>query len=107
MTFTTESDFEDALVELLSHKGWEKNVLMYPTEKVLLANWASILYDNNPSIDDDVVVLLGDFRNLEGVGDEVAFALQSKCPGVIAVVHSALQQGFEQSGLDHHRISLR
>ena len=35
MTFTKESDFEDALVELLSHKGWEKNVITYSTEDEL------------------------------------------------------------------------
>ncbi len=46
-TFTKESEFEDALVEILSQKGWEKEVLMYPTEEDLLQNWANILYDNN------------------------------------------------------------
>lgn len=51
MTFTKESDFENALIDILSHKGWEKDVIKYPTEKDLLTNWASILYDNNRGID--------------------------------------------------------
>ncbi len=51
MTFTRESDFENALVELLSHKGWEENVINYPTEKDLIKNWAKILFDNNRGID--------------------------------------------------------
>ena len=50
MTFTKESAFEDALVEILSHKGWEQDVISYPTEQDLIKNWANILYDNNRSI---------------------------------------------------------
>lgn len=51
MTFTKESNFEDALVEILSHKGWEKDVITYPTEKELIKNWADILFDNNRDVD--------------------------------------------------------
>ncbi|HPE88304.1 MAG TPA: HsdR family type I site-specific deoxyribonuclease [Spirochaetia bacterium] len=51
MTFTKEADFEDALVEALSHKGWEGKVLENPTEEELLRNWAAILFDNNRGID--------------------------------------------------------
>ena len=51
MTFTYESDFENALIELLTNKGWEKEVIKYPTEKDLLDNWAKILFDNNRGID--------------------------------------------------------
>ncbi|GMQ63479.1 type I restriction endonuclease subunit R [Vallitalea maricola] len=47
MTFTKEADFEQAFIEILSQKGWEKEVLKYPTEKDLLKNWAKILFDNN------------------------------------------------------------
>jgi type I restriction enzyme R subunit len=47
MTFTRESDFEDALVEMLGRKGWEAETLDCPKKKTLLANWASILFDNN------------------------------------------------------------
>jgi type I restriction enzyme, R subunit len=51
MTFTKESDVENALIEILSHKGWEKDVIKYPTEKDLIKNWAAILFDNNRGID--------------------------------------------------------
>jgi type I restriction enzyme R subunit len=51
MTFTTETEFEEALVIALSKKGWEKDVLKRPTEKDLLKNWASILFENNRTID--------------------------------------------------------
>ena len=47
MAFSEEKDFEKALIELLSTKGWEKNVLRYPTEEQLLDNWAQILFENN------------------------------------------------------------
>lgn len=61
MTFTKECDFENALIEILSHKGWEKDVITYPTEKDLLTNWAAILHDNNQGID-----RLGDYPLTDG-----------------------------------------
>ena len=61
MTFTNEADFENALIEILSHKGWEREVINYPTEKNLLKNWATILFDNNRDID-----RLGDYPLTEG-----------------------------------------
>ena len=52
MTFNKESDFEDALIQVLTTScGWEKTVLEYKTEKDLLQNWANILFENNRSID--------------------------------------------------------
>jgi type I restriction enzyme R subunit len=51
MVFDKESDFEAALIEALSHKGWEHQVLKYPTEEDLLKNWAEILFENNRDID--------------------------------------------------------
>ena len=51
MTFTTEAEFEEALIESLSKKGWEKDVLKRPTEEELLQNWANILFENNRGID--------------------------------------------------------
>ena len=51
MTFKRESDFEEALIKILSNYGWEKEVIKYPTENDLIANWAKILFDNNRSID--------------------------------------------------------
>ena len=47
MTFITEAAFEEALIQALTNKGWEKDVLKRPTEKDLLHNWASILFENN------------------------------------------------------------
>lgn len=51
MIFKQESDFEEALIEVLSNKGWEKDIIKHPTEKDLIKNWANILYDNNRGID--------------------------------------------------------
>jgi type I restriction enzyme R subunit len=51
MTDHTESGFEAALIEALTHKGWESAVLTCPTEAQLLHNWAAILFDNNRGID--------------------------------------------------------
>ena len=51
MTFNKESDFENALINLLFEKGWEKNVIKYPTEEDLIKNWANILFENNRAID--------------------------------------------------------
>src|SRR5574344_452769 len=51
MTFQKESDFEKALIELLSKKGWEPEVLKNPTEEDLINNWANILFENNRGID--------------------------------------------------------
>lgn len=51
MTFTTEAEFEEALIYALSQKGWESEVIKYPTEEDLLKNWANILFQNNNTID--------------------------------------------------------
>ena len=51
MGFDKEADFEEALIRVLTTKGWEKEILRYPTEKELIENWARILYDNNRNID--------------------------------------------------------
>ena len=47
MIFSSETNFEDALITLLTHKGWEKELIKYPTEEDLLQNWAKILFENN------------------------------------------------------------
>ena len=54
--FSKELDFEKALAKLLPEHGWEPNVMMNPTEKDLIKNWAAILYNNNRGIN-----RLGDF----------------------------------------------
>lgn len=52
MPFTSEADFESALVDLLSSKyGWHDGILSNPTEQDLLDNWAEILFRNNRGID--------------------------------------------------------
>lgn len=51
MAFTKEADFEEALIHMLSEKGWEKTVLKNYTEKQLIQNWANILFENNRGID--------------------------------------------------------
>jgi len=52
MTFTTESTFETALInELKNNKGWKNGVLKNSSEADLLQNWATILFENNRSID--------------------------------------------------------
>jgi type I restriction enzyme R subunit len=45
--FTKESEFEQALIEVLSRKGWEQQVIKQPTEKDLIENWRGILNNNN------------------------------------------------------------
>ena len=51
MTFKDESEFENALIQVLFNKGWSNEVLKYPTEKDLIKNWANILFQNNCGID--------------------------------------------------------
>lgn len=51
MAFTREAEFEQALIDLLTTKGWEKKILKNYSEKDLIQNWADILYSNNRSRD--------------------------------------------------------
>ncbi len=51
MIFNKEADFEEALIKMLSEKGWEKNVLKNYSEEDLIQNWADILFENNRDID--------------------------------------------------------
>lgn len=67
MAFNKESDFEEALIQVLTTScGWEKTVLEYKTEKELLQNWANILFENNRSIDK-----LNDYPLTEGEMDQI------------------------------------
>lgn len=61
MIFNKEADFENALITLLFDKGWEPEVIRYPTEADLIQNWANILFENNRDID-----RLNDQRLTEG-----------------------------------------
>ena len=51
MIFNKEADFEEALLKMLSEKGWEKNILKNYSEDDLLRNWVDILFENNRDID--------------------------------------------------------
>ncbi len=51
MGFDKESDFEKSLIELLTHKGWDSEIIKYPTEEELIKNWTNILFENNRGID--------------------------------------------------------
>ena len=51
MAFSKEADFEEAIIKILSEKGWEKTVLKNYTEQQLIQNWADILFENNRDID--------------------------------------------------------
>lgn len=51
MAFDNELKFEKELINLLLEKGWEREVLKYPTEEDLIQNWAAILFKNNSGID--------------------------------------------------------
>lgn len=46
-SFNSEAQFENALIDMLTQYGWEKEVLRNPTEQELIQNWADILYQNN------------------------------------------------------------
>ena len=45
--FQKESGFELALCDVLTQHGWEKDILVQPSEEDLVANWAQIIFDNN------------------------------------------------------------
>lgn len=64
--FVKESQFEQALVDLLPHHGWEKDVLVQPTEEDLIRNWANILFDNNRDINKlgDYPLTAGEMRQI-------------------------------------------
>ena len=51
MTFPTEAQFEAAVIHQLTRYGWEPEVLKNPSEADLLANWATILFENNRGVD--------------------------------------------------------
>jgi type I restriction enzyme R subunit len=50
MEFNKETEFEEALINILFTKGWERHVLKNPSEQDLIDNWAGILFDNNRNI---------------------------------------------------------
>lgn len=51
MVFTSEKEFEEAVIKTLFEKGWSREVIKYPTEQDLIENWKKILFDNNRELD--------------------------------------------------------
>lgn len=66
MVFDRELDFEKALIDLLQHYGWEKEVIINPSEEDLIKNWANILFENNRGIDklNDYPLTDGEMRQI-------------------------------------------
>lgn len=65
-TFKTEAQFEQAFIEVLTHKGWEAEILKNKTEADLLQNWANILFENNRQQDrlNDVPLTSGEMQQI-------------------------------------------
>lgn len=65
-TFKTEAQFEQAFIEVLTHKGWEPEILKNKTEAQLLQNWADILFENNKQQDrlNDVPLTHGEMQQI-------------------------------------------
>lgn len=53
MVFSSEADFEEAVIQVLKDNGWDDagGVIKYPTEQDLIQNWANILFENNNTVD--------------------------------------------------------
>ena len=66
MTFSSEAEFESAVIRELSQRGWEDEVIRSPTEADLLNNWATILFENNKGIDrlNDVPLTEGEMQQI-------------------------------------------
>ena len=64
--FKKEADFEQAFIEVLIDKGWEREVLKNKTEADLLQNWANILFENNCQRDrlNDVPLTNGEMQQI-------------------------------------------
>ena len=67
-TFKTEAQFEQAFIEVLTHKGWEAEILKNKTEADLLQNWANILFENNRQQDrlNDVPLTSSEMQQIIG-----------------------------------------
>ena len=58
MAFDDELKFESELINLLFEKGWEREVIKYPSEEDLIQNWADILFKNKTSLPTASSILL-------------------------------------------------
>lgn len=66
MVFNKESEFEQAVIDLLINSGWSGGVIKNPSEQQLVQNWADILYENNRGID-----RLNDYPLTKGEMDQI------------------------------------
>lgn len=66
MVFNKESEFEQAVIDLLINSGWSGGVIKNPSEQQLIQNWADILYENNRGID-----RLNDYPLTKGEMDQI------------------------------------
>lgn len=67
MSFSSEADFEDAVIQILRSVGWGScPVLNHPTEEQLIQNWADILFENNRDINrlNDYPLTSGEMRQI-------------------------------------------
>lgn len=66
MTFPNEAEFETAVIQELTQRGWEPEVMKNPSEAELLANWANILFENNCGVDrlNDTPLTEGEVRQI-------------------------------------------
>ena len=64
--FKREADFEQAFIDVLVDKGWEREVLKNKSEADLLQNWANILFENNRQRDrlNDVPLTHGEMQQI-------------------------------------------
>lgn len=65
-TFSTEAEFEHAVISELTRRGWESHILKNQSEKDLQANWAKILFENNRGIDrlNDIPLTEGEMQQI-------------------------------------------
>jgi type I restriction enzyme, R subunit len=66
MTFTSEAQFEAAVIQELTQRGWEPEVIKNPSEADLLKNWATILFENNRGVDqlNDIALTDGEMQQI-------------------------------------------
>lgn len=77
MPFKDEIEFEKTVIDYLTKdlKGWQPQVIKYPTEEDLIKNWAEILFMNNNSSES-----LNNCRLTEGEMEQVLLQVVNKSP---------------------------
>lgn len=72
MRFANETEFEKALVQLLSERSWKDNILVNPTEEVLINNLRKIINQNNTDSN-----ALNGYPLTDGEMDQIIAAINS------------------------------